>query len=129
MQGRPRCLARLRVRLDKPQLALWSRLTQLAALPADDGIPKIAAVVTAYYHNSHADVLVSRLLETETLDGKGRVPKLKLVSLYTDQVPKNDKSRLHLFGRQTVSLQHEDETHWRSFGINRFGTQATRNRT
>jgi hypothetical protein len=47
---------------------------------------KVAAVVTAYYHNSHADVIVSRLLETDTLDGKGRKPGLDLVSLYQDQV-------------------------------------------
>jgi len=55
--------------------------------------PRVAAVVTEYRHNSHADVIVGRLIETETLDGKGRRPKLKLVSLYTDQVPKNDTSR------------------------------------
>lgn len=55
--------------------------------------PKIAAIVTAYYHNSHADMLVSRLLQTTTLDGRGRRPQLELVSLYTDQVPENDISR------------------------------------
>jgi hypothetical protein len=55
--------------------------------------PRIAAVVTEYRHNSHADVIVSRLLQTETLDGKGRKPELQLVSLYTDQVPENDTSR------------------------------------
>lgn len=60
---------------------------------AADKIPRVAAIVTEYRHNSHADVIVSRLLQTETLDGKGRKPKLKLVSLYTDQVPKNDTSR------------------------------------
>ena len=54
---------------------------------------RIAAVVTEYRHNSHADVIVSRLLLTDTLDGKGKRPNLKLVSLYTDQVPKNDTSR------------------------------------
>ncbi len=65
------------------------------ALAGEDNnrTPRIAAIVTAYYHNSHADVIVSRLLETDTLDGKGRRPKLNLVSLYTDQVPKNDTSR------------------------------------
>jgi hypothetical protein len=47
---------------------------------------KVAAVVTTYYHNSHADVIASRLLETDTLDGKGRRPDLDLVSLYTDQI-------------------------------------------
>ncbi|HUR38831.1 MAG TPA: hypothetical protein VM222_05035 [Planctomycetota bacterium] len=48
---------------------------------------KVAAIVTAYYQNSHADVIASRLLETDTLDGKGRVSTLKLASLYTDQLP------------------------------------------
>jgi hypothetical protein len=47
---------------------------------------KVAAVVTTYYHNSHADVIVSRLLETDTLDGKGRRSDLRLMSLYTDQI-------------------------------------------
>ena len=54
---------------------------------------RIAAIVTEYRHNSHADVIVSRLILTNTLDGKGKSPNLKLVSLYTDQVPKNDTSR------------------------------------
>ena len=54
---------------------------------------KIAAVVTAYYHNSHADVIVSRLFQTDTLDGKGRTYPLQLASLYTDQVPETDVSR------------------------------------
>ena len=54
---------------------------------------RIAAVVTEYRHNSHADVIVSRLLLTHTLDEKGERPNLKLVSLYTDQVPESDTSR------------------------------------
>ena len=54
---------------------------------------RIAAIVTEYRHNSHADVIVGRLLQTYTLDDKGRRPNLKLVSLYTDQTPKNDTSR------------------------------------
>jgi len=55
---------------------------------------RVAAVVTEYRHNSHADIIVSRLLQTDTLDGKGKVSPLKLVSLYTDQKPKNDTSRM-----------------------------------
>lgn len=53
----------------------------------------VAAVVTAYYHNSHADMLVSRILQSETLDHEGRYPNLELMSLYTDQTPERDISR------------------------------------
>jgi hypothetical protein len=61
---------------------------------ADSPEPKpVAAIVTVYLQNSHADVIVSRLLEGYTLDGRGERPNLKLVSLYTDQVPPNDVSR------------------------------------
>src|SRR3954468_14787482 len=55
---------------------------------------RVAAVVTEYRHNSHADVIVSRLLLTDMLDGTGRDVPLKLASLYTDQKPANDISRL-----------------------------------
>ena len=55
---------------------------------------RVAAVVTEYRHNSHADVIVSRLLLTDMLDGTGRDSPLKLASLYTDQKPPNDISRL-----------------------------------
>ncbi len=62
--------------------------------PARPALTKnVAAVVTVYRHNSHADVLVSRLLQTDTLDGKGKDSPLKLVSLYTDQRPPDDISR------------------------------------
>ncbi|MST01285.1 MAG: hypothetical protein EXS29_08260, partial [Pedosphaera sp.] len=54
---------------------------------------RIAAIVSVYNHNSHADVIVGRLIETHTLDGKGPRPNLQLVSLYTDQVSPDDKSR------------------------------------
>jgi hypothetical protein len=55
---------------------------------------RVAAIVTEYRHNSHADVIVSRMLLTDTLDGKGKDPQLQLASLYTDQRPANDMSRL-----------------------------------
>jgi hypothetical protein len=53
----------------------------------------VAALVTEYRHNSHADVVVGRLLQTDTLDGKGRESPLKLASLDTDQRPPNDINR------------------------------------
>jgi outer membrane protein assembly factor BamB len=58
-------------------------------LPQSVAPKRVAAVVTAYYHNSHADVIASRLLETDTLDDRGRRPALELASLYTDQIPES----------------------------------------
>lgn len=54
---------------------------------------RVAAIVTQYTHNSHADVIVSRLVQTFTLDGRGSRPNLELVSLYVDQTPAKDMSR------------------------------------
>lgn len=64
-----------------------------AGVWAQETTPRVAVVTTVWYHNSHADMIAGRLLESDTLDGKGGYPKLKLASLYTDQVPANDKSR------------------------------------
>jgi hypothetical protein len=64
------------------------------ATAAEPPTKRVAAIVTEYRHNSHADVIVSRLLLTDTLDGKGKQSPLKLASLYTDQKPANDTSRL-----------------------------------
>jgi hypothetical protein len=53
----------------------------------------IAGITTIYTFNSHADLILGRMPQTETLDGMGRIPTLQLASLYTDQVPKTDISR------------------------------------
>lgn len=55
-------------------------------------IPKIAGITTEYRHNSHGDMLISRMLQSDTLDGQGEFPRMKLASIHTDQVPKNDIS-------------------------------------
>src|SRR4051812_34467198 len=63
------------------------------ALPgrADGEAPKaVAAVVTVFRPNAHADVIVNRWLEGFELDGKGDRPKSKLVALYMDQTPKGE---------------------------------------
>ena len=52
----------------------------------------VAAVVTEYRTNSHADVIVGKILEGWRQDG-GDGPNLRLVSLFTDQVPEADLSR------------------------------------
>jgi hypothetical protein len=53
---------------------------------------RVAAIVTEYRKWSHADVIVGKILEGFNYDGKEK-PKLQLMSLYTDQVPKTDMSR------------------------------------
>ena len=76
--------------------ALAVMLVHATAAESTNSSPakKIAAIVTIYTHNSHADLIVSRLLQTDTLDGKGKDSLLKLMSLYTDQKPEKDISRL-----------------------------------
>ncbi len=79
-----------------PLPAVWPFLGLLVAITPTDETPrrKVAAIVTEYRHNAHADVIVSRLLLTDMLDGTGKDSPLKLASLYTDQKPANDISRL-----------------------------------
>lgn len=57
----------------------------LAAPPARQP-KKMLGLTTIYYQNSHADMIIGRVLQTETVDGKGRQPDLKMVSLYVDQL-------------------------------------------
>jgi len=54
---------------------------------------KIAAVITEYRPDSHADLRIGRLLRGYEFNGKKIAPRLNLVSMYTDQVPPNDLSR------------------------------------
>lgn len=54
---------------------------------------RIAAVVTEYRHNSHADVIIGKYLEGYRQNGQPPGPRSKIVSMYTAQVPKNDMSR------------------------------------
>src|SRR3954463_14455420 len=63
----------------------------LGAAPPSRRLP-VAAVVTEYRRNSHADVIVGKILEGFNQDG-GAGPALRLAALYTDQVPKTDLSR------------------------------------
>lgn len=53
---------------------------------------KIATIITEYRKWSHADVIVGKILEGYLYDGKEK-PNLQVVSMYVDQVPKNDMSK------------------------------------
>ncbi|MFN9975890.1 MAG: hypothetical protein ACK58T_38960, partial [Phycisphaerae bacterium] len=52
----------------------------------------VAAVVTEYRPDSHADVILGKILEGYD-QKRGPGPALKLVSIFTDQVPEGDLSR------------------------------------
>ena len=65
-------------------------------LTAQDGAKRkklpVAAVVTVYKRNSHADVIIGKILEGFEQDG-GAGPDLELAAMYVDQTPKSDLSR------------------------------------
>ena len=52
----------------------------------------VAGIATVYRKNSHADVILGKILEGYDQQG-GRGPDLKLASLYLDQTPANDLGR------------------------------------
>lgn len=54
---------------------------------------KIAAIITEYRPNSHADVIVGKYLEGFNQDDQPPFPRSKIVSMFTEQVPKADISR------------------------------------
>jgi hypothetical protein len=53
---------------------------------------QVAAIVTEYRKRSHADVILTKILEGYNHDG-GERPGMKLVGLYVDQFSPNDMSR------------------------------------
>ena len=78
-------------------LAAGAAFAPAAAAP----LKRVAAIVTEYIHNSHADVIASRMIHSHSMDGKGSWPpgngwpKLKLVSVFVDQQhPKDTSARL-----------------------------------
>lgn len=75
-------------------------LTASCAAPRDTLHPlpeekrkRIATIITEYRFNSHADVIVGRLLAGYEYNGEKRQPLVRVVSMYTDQLPVNDLSR------------------------------------
>lgn len=70
-----------------------------AAPVADDQPLPVAALITAYYPVSHADVIVSKILEGYQRNNSTPRPGLKLVSMYVEQNHEHDIS-------QTLARQH-----------------------
>ena len=65
----------------------------LAAGSPSSAPKKIAAVITEYRPNSHADVVVGKYLEGYNQDDRPPYPKSKVVAMFTEQIPKDDLSR------------------------------------
>jgi hypothetical protein len=55
-----------------------------------NGRKRVAAIVTEYRIRSHADNIVTRLLEGYALHWEVVEPRIEVASLYMDQVPAND---------------------------------------
>ena len=64
-----------------------------SALPAaaDERLP-VAAILTEYRYLSHADVIITKILEGYEQDG-GPGPNLRVAGMYVDQFPDNDMAR------------------------------------
>lgn len=58
----------------------------VAAATARHRRPRVAAIVTAYFPQSHADVIVTKLLKGMTTDEGLQLPMVDVVSMYIDQV-------------------------------------------
>jgi len=71
-------------------LAAGSSVLPLDAHP-DERLP-VTALITEYRHWSHADVVITKLLEGYEHDG-GPGPNLRLAGMYVDQFPENDMAR------------------------------------
>lgn len=56
-----------------------------AAAGVDGRRPRVAAIVTAYFPQSHADVIVTKLIKGYSTDDGFVLPSIDVVSLYMDQ--------------------------------------------
>lgn len=52
--------------------------------------PKVAALCSVYFAGSHADVILSRLLDGYTLDGEHHEARIELASVYLEQLGSSD---------------------------------------
>ena len=85
--------------MNRRQMMIASGLSA-AAVPQASTQPakkRVAAIVTMYTNdgrlNTHANVIIGRLLNGYSPNGVFTAPRTQLVSMFTDQVPPADLSR------------------------------------
>lgn len=71
----------------------FASLAAAPALAAAGNRKTVAAIVTEYRYWSHADVIVGRLLGGYSPNNIHQPPRTRVVSMYTDQIAKQDMSR------------------------------------
>src|SRR5215212_2938460 len=54
---------------------------------------RIAAIITAYYRNSHADVFIGNMLRGYYWDGKPHKSELEIAAMHIEQTPGTDIGR------------------------------------
>ncbi len=64
-----------------------------AAAAAANRRARIAAIITAYYRNSHADVFIGNMLRGFYWDGKPHTSELEIAAMHLEQTPANDIGR------------------------------------
>ena len=79
--------------MDRRTFLASSSAALLAAPQAGREPKKIAAILTEYWLGSHADVVIGKYLEGYNQDDQPPYPRSKIVSMFTEHVPKNDMSR------------------------------------
>jgi hypothetical protein len=79
--------------MDRRAFLASTGFASLAPAQAAAAPKKIAAIITEYRPGSHADVIVGKYLEGYNQDDKPPYPRNKIVSMFTEQVPKEDISR------------------------------------
>ena len=67
--------------------------TSATPLLAQAAPKRIAAILTEYWVGSHADVVIGKYLEGYNQNDQPPYPRSKIVSMFTEHVPKNDMSR------------------------------------
>src|SRR3954451_21722540 len=67
-------------------------ITGVAALAAP-ARTEIAAIITAYYRNSHADVFIGNMLRGYYWEGKPHTSELEVAAMHIEQTPSTDIGR------------------------------------